>query len=305
MMDLFDQNGKFIFDNQLSDLTEKITSETSSILKLYSTPDILPEWLPALIRLLQYGSQSRSQPVWNQLPVKKLITAGWIKTDNNEYLHLTPEGEQIALQRYQEMKTDAMAAFHALHSEAGQSPDEAPAQWKKLLNQKPWPIRMREEKKRRESKYVEIVTYEPQYQPSFKALNEDWISTYFQMEENDHKVLDDPEKYILDPGGEIFVALYKGDPVGVCALIQSNDPDYDFEMGKMAVSPYAQGKSIGWLLGQAIIAAARERGASRIYLESNTRLKPAIHLYQKMGFKKIPDRTSPFRRTNIHMEMKL
>src|SRR5690625_4025126 len=108
MMDLFDQNGKFIFDNQLSDLTEKITSETSSILKLYSTPDILPEWLPALIRLLQYGSQSRSQPVWNQLPVKKLITAGWIKTDNNEYLHLTPEGEQIALHRYQSKKTDAM-----------------------------------------------------------------------------------------------------------------------------------------------------------------------------------------------------
>ena len=72
---------------------------------------------------------------------------------------------------------------------------------------------------------------------------------HFKMEDADHKVLDNPKKYILDAGGHIFVALDKDKPVGVCALIKMDDPEYDFELAKMAVSPAAQGKGIGWLLG--------------------------------------------------------
>ncbi|MGC4234718.1 MAG: GNAT family N-acetyltransferase [Niabella sp.] len=162
---------------------------------------------------------------------------------------------------------------------------------------------MQEQKKLCESKTIQIVEYEPQYQSVFKLLNEEWISAYFEIEEADIKVLGNPETYILNKGGEIFVALYNGEPVGVCALIKMDDPDYDFEMGKMAVSPKAQGKNIGWLLGQAIINKAKESGASKIYLESNTILKPAINLYYKMGFQKISGRPTPYKRANIQMEL--
>lgn len=306
-MDLSDQKGQFIFDNLPPTLTEKIDGETSFILKLYSTPDISADRIPMLVSLLYQKGESTTSPA-SGIPsaaIDDMIASGWIRTDQNGHISLTQDGKEIAVRLYQDMNSDTMAAFHDLQTEAGQSPDESPGKWEKLLDQKPWRVRVREEKKRRESKFVDIVPYAPQYQPCFKSLNEEWISTYFRMEENDHKVLDDPEKHILDRGGQIFVALYKENPVGVCALIRSDDPDYDFELGKMAVSPYAQGKSIGWLLGQAVISAARERGASRIYLESNTRLKPAIQLYKKMGFQKIPDRTSPYRRTNIHMELLL
>lgn len=73
----------------------------------------------------------------------------------------------------------------------------------------------------------------------------------------------------------------------------------------MAVSPKAQGKHIGWLLGQAVVEKARELGAQSIYLESNTRLKPAIQLYQKMGFERVKGPTSPYQRCNIQMAIKL
>lgn len=63
-------------------------------------------------------------------------------------------------------------------------------------------------------------------------MNEEWISNYFVMEEADYKALDNPEEYILDKGGRIFVALYKGEPVGVCALIKMFDDEYDYEMAK-------------------------------------------------------------------------
>ncbi|MDM8176378.1 GNAT family N-acetyltransferase [Olivibacter sp. 47] len=158
-------------------------------------------------------------------------------------------------------------------------------------------------KKIRESKDVTIVKYNPVYHTAFKTLNEEWISTYFELEEADRQALENPDQYILNPGGKIFVALYRGEPVGVCALIKMNDPDYDYELAKMAVSPKAQGKNIGYLLGQSAINEARKIGAKALYLESNTILKPAINLYYKLGFQKITGHVSPYKRCNIQMSL--
>lgn len=145
------------------------------------------------------------------------------------------------------------------------------------------------------------MSYQPDYQYAFKALNEEWISTYFTMEESDYKALDNPQGYILDPGGAILVALYEGEPLGVCALIKMNNDEYDFELAKMAVSPKAQGKNIGFMLTNAIIDKAKSLGASKLYLESNTLLEPAINLYKKLGFQKISGKPTPYARCNIQM----
>lgn len=123
------------------------------------------------------------------------------------------------------------------------------------------------------------------------------------MEEADYKALDNPKEYILNQGGKIFVALYNNEPFGVCALIKINDNNYDFEMAKMAVPPKAQVKNIGFLLGRAVVNTAKELGASKIYLESNTILKPAINLYYKLGFQKIVGHPTPYKRCNIQMEL--
>lgn len=152
---------------------------------------------------------------------------------------------------------------------------------------------------------VQVVAYEPKYQKAFKVLNEEWISTYFRMEEADYRTLDNAEAYILDNGGHILVALYEEEPVGVCALLKLADTEYDFELAKMAVSPKAQGKGVGKLLGQAAIEKAKALGASKIYLESNTTLKPAINLYYKLGFQEIAGRTTSYERCNIQMELSL
>jgi len=47
-----------------------------------------------------------------------------------------------------------------------------------------------------------------------KRINEDWISANFWLEESDIQVLSDPQKYILDKGGNVFIALLNGKPVG-------------------------------------------------------------------------------------------
>ncbi|MFD1257227.1 GNAT family N-acetyltransferase [Mucilaginibacter terrae] len=155
----------------------------------------------------------------------------------------------------------------------------------------------------RENNEVEIVDFIPAYQQDFKKLNEEWITRYFKMEASDYKSLDHPQEYILNRGDYISIALYQGVPVGACALIKMDNDT--FELAKMAVLPEAQGKGIGWLLGNAIIEKARQVGAKKLYLESNTLLIPAISLYYKLGFKKITGVASPYERCNIQMNLSL
>ncbi|MFT6337683.1 MAG: GNAT superfamily N-acetyltransferase [Saprospiraceae bacterium] len=148
---------------------------------------------------------------------------------------------------------------------------------------------------------IKIVDCSPIHYSSFKMLNEEWIKAYFVLEDADKRVLDDPEGYILEKGGNILCAL-EGDLVlGVCALMKMDVENFDYELGKMAVSPVAQGKGIGYLLGLAIIEKAKSLGATNLFLESNTKLKPALSLYRKLGFQEIEGYSSPYERSNIQM----
>lgn len=115
--------------------------------------------------------------------------------------------------------------------------------------------------------------------------------------------MEHPQEYIIDRGGAIFVALYKEQPVGVCALYKLNGSTYDYELAKLAVSPEVQGKGLGEQLCETVINKAIEQGGKKIFLESNTLLKPAIHLYRKLGFKELAEYHPAYARGNIQMEL--
>ena len=150
---------------------------------------------------------------------------------------------------------------------------------------------------------IKIVEYTETYKHIFKELNQQWIETYFKMEEADYRALDNPDEYIIQKGGTIVVVVCDNEVAGVCALIKLNHEKYDYELAKMAVSPKFQGRGIGYKVGEAIIEKAVGLGAKAIYLESNTILTPAINLYYKLGFKKIQGPPSPYERSNIQMEL--
>ena len=146
--------------------------------------------------------------------------------------------------------------------------------------------------------------FRPGDQPIFRQLNEEWISRYFTLEPADLKALDYPEEYILAPGGCILLAEVAGQVVGTCALIKMADGGY--ELAKMAVSPAAQGQRIGYLLGQAAVQRVRELGGHRLYLESNSKLAPALSLYRKLGFRDLAQHNpSPYARADVQMELLL
>jgi GNAT superfamily N-acetyltransferase len=153
---------------------------------------------------------------------------------------------------------------------------------------------------------VVIREFEPGDETAFRALNEEWIIRYFALEPKDRESLEDPKGVILDRGGRIFFAVLEGRPAGCCALIPAGPGDY--EVAKMAVTESCQGKGIGKKLLQAVIASARAAGATRLHLETNSKLATAIHLYESVGFKHLPpDRfiPSPYARCNVQMELHL
>lgn len=313
-MNFFDTVGKLAIGSRLRLLSEKITEDAAQIFKLYNI-DMQPKWFPVFYVLSTEGASTvtaiakeigHSHPSVSKI-IAEMSKKGYVKEKNDKadgrrnMVSLSPKGKEI-VEKIQDQYKDVNNAVEDLSANTRNDLWQAIGEWEFLLEQKSLLRRVQEQKKERESAKVQIVDYKPAYREAFRNLNEEWISTWFKMEEADHKALDDPKGYILNKGGHILVALYEGEPVGVCALIKMKDPEYDFELAKMAVSPRAQGKNIGWLLGNAVIEKARSLGARKIYLESNTVLKPAINLYYKLGFQKVIGRATPYERCNIQME---
>ena len=314
-MEFFNNTGKMAIGSRLRLLTEKITTDATSLYQLYGT-DIQPKWFPVFYVLSQGEPQAittiskeigHSHPSVSKI-VREMSKAGLVKemkdkTDGRRnVISLSSKGEEIA-EKMKDQYEDVTNAVEDIMSQTRNDLWQAIEEWEYLLEQKPLLRRVIEQKKIRESQEVSVVEYAPQYKKAFKDLNEEWISKFFKMELPDVKALEDPEGYILNKGGSILVALYQDEPVGVCALVKMEDEVYDYELAKMAVSPKVQGKGIGNILGEAIKTKARSLGATNLYLESNTILKPAISLYEKLGFKKVVGHTTPYERCNIQMEL--
>lgn len=312
-MDFYTVTGKMALGSRLRRLSELMTEQAAGIYDLYQV-DLQPKWFPVFYSLSPTEEKTitdiareigHTHPSVSQI-VREMAAKGYViekkgETDGRKnFVLLSPLGQRVR-EKMQPQLDDVTSAIEKAMKETHHDLWKAIAEWELLLEQKSLLRRVQEEQKLRESNAVQIVEYTPVYQQAFRRLNEEWITKYFRMEESDYKALDHPQEYIIDKGGHIYIGLYKGVPVATCALILMEDGG--FELAKMAVSPLAQGLGIGYLIGQACIEKARSLGARRIYLESNTTLKPALNLYHKLGFRKAAGPASPYERCNIQMEL--
>jgi putative acetyltransferase len=138
---------------------------------------------------------------------------------------------------------------------------------------------------------------------AFRTLNEQWIAKYFVLEEKDRLTLNDPQKYILNPGGHIYFATLDDEIVGCCALIANGPGSY--EVAKMAVDESRRNHGIGKAMLAHVVDAARALGARRLTLETNSNLMNAIHVYESLGFRHIDPslvEPSPYKRADVFME---
>ncbi|WP_421991815.1 bifunctional helix-turn-helix transcriptional regulator/GNAT family N-acetyltransferase [Qipengyuania sp.] len=130
---------------------------------------------------------------------------------------------------------------------------------------------------------LSLREYDPSLAHEFFDINRAWIEDMFAMEEADREILEHPQERIIDAGGDIlFVEAAGLGIVGTCALLKTGPGA--FELTKMGVRESARGLKAGEFLLAATIERARELGAETLYLLTNSKCAPAIHLYEKLGF---------------------
>ncbi|MFZ4071263.1 MAG: bifunctional helix-turn-helix transcriptional regulator/GNAT family N-acetyltransferase [Caulobacterales bacterium] len=131
---------------------------------------------------------------------------------------------------------------------------------------------------------VQILPWAPERARAFHDINIAWIEQMFAVEAHDRDVLEDPQKFIIDRGGDIlFAALPDLGIVGACALMPTDDGAV--ELTKMGVFESARGRKVGEALLAAVLERARAFDGRTLFLLTNHKCAPAIHLYQKLGFR--------------------
>lgn len=151
---------------------------------------------------------------------------------------------------------------------------------------------------------IEIIPFKPEYAQQFKDLNIEWLEKYFWVEPHDEEVLGKPQKYIIEPGGNIFFVKEGEIIIGTVALMRMEEGI--FELTKMAVTPQSQGKKIGQKLLDHTLKYAKARGWKKLIIYSNRKLENAIFIYKKYGFNEIPiEGNNPYARGDIKMELPL
>ncbi len=127
-----------------------------------------------------------------------------------------------------------------------------------------------------------IDIFKKEYKSDFETLNLQWIKKYFKVEEEDSRILKNPESYVIDGGGQIFFALKDGKAIGTAAMVLTKERI--FELSKMAVDSRYQGLGIGRKLINECISFAKKKSADEIFLITNDQLLPAMELYYSSGF---------------------
>lgn len=314
-MDFFDKTGKMAIGSRLRILTDSITNDAARIYDLYGI-DIKPKWFPVLYVLSGGGTRTitgiareirQTHPSVSNI-VKEMIAGKLVreiadKTDKRRTaIALSSYGRKVC-DGLADVCADVAAAIEEISDATRNDLWKAIGEWEEQLSQRCLLDRVKAARRTRESREVRIVPYESCYKPVFRSLNEQWITRYWQLEKHDIECIDHPQENIIDKGGYIFVALYRHEPVGVCALCRMDDAKYGYELAKLAVEPDMRGKGIGYMLCKAAVDKARSLEAKGVFLESNTLLEPAIHTYKKLGFRELDEYHPAYERGDIQMEL--
>jgi len=284
--------------------------------------DVQGRWFGLLYLLLHNGpmgvsaladEMGQTHSAVSQLS-KRLEKEGWVTSTTDpadsrrRLLRLSDDG-RARVRQLQPVWRSVTAAVNGLLQDANAS-SLLPlvARLERQLDDTPLRQAVLDRHARQRADEVQVVTlddamptpHQQQVTDAFRRLNIAWLEKYFYVEEHDDHVLSNPRGCIVDPGGHVFAAFVDDEVVGVGALMPHGD---EMELTKMAVTPSAQGLGIGERLVGHAVDLWRASSSSTLFLESSQRLKPALKLYEKMGFKHQAQRRpgSKYTRSDVYM----
>jgi DNA-binding MarR family transcriptional regulator/GNAT superfamily N-acetyltransferase len=317
-MDILRELGPLAFASCLKRLSDRLLRDGS---RLYADLDVdfQARWFPVLFLLRRESSMSvtsiasalgQTHPSVNQIAGqmsrhKLLVSSKDPADDRKRILSLSTKGKQIA-DRLTPVWEAIRDATQEVIDTAGGNALETIARIEAALDEQEMYTRICNRLRQGKIPAVAIVTYSRKWKNHFRALNEEWLTEYFSVEEDDMEILQHPEKYVRKRGGEIFFALEKGGPVGTVAMIPAGEGC--FELAKMAVTKTHRGQGIGQKLTDTALGWARNKKAAGVILYTSPRLKSAVSLYEKVGFVEVPitsTESHKYQRCTIKMALDL
>tara|TARA_B110000046_G_scaffold185756_1_gene229088 strand:- start:3273 stop:3734 length:462 start_codon:yes stop_codon:yes gene_type:complete len=151
-------------------------------------------------------------------------------------------------------------------------------------------------------KKLQIKKYEDKYHKQFKKISLDWLHTFNLYEKADDDLLDNPNKY-LEKGSSIFLAHFNDKVVGTVSICPISTSVY--EIMKLGVVDAYKGLGVGRKLMETCINLCIEKEIKLITLETSSKLKSAIKLYEKLGFIHVEIKDSYYESADVKMELKL
>lgn len=315
MLELYRQTGPMALGSRLRQLGEVLAEQSSRVHQLYQL-GIDTKWFPVFFMLRNGDSLSisalaeaigHSHASVSKI-VKEMTQAGLVKSEKVpgdgriNRVCLTEEGAS-RLAAFEQQNEDVELVVEAMLQSCSNNLWQALEEFEQRLQEADFYGRVKQRYTSREALKIDIGDARPDELAAFTRLNYNWIEKYFEVEDSDRAALDAPREYVLDKGGVILMVRYEGKVAGTCALLRSNEDTC--ELAKMAVDDRYKGKGLGYQLGVAALDRARQMGARRVFLDSNTSLTAAINLYRKLGFQRMPAEPTPYARCNIQMEVLL
>lgn len=132
---------------------------------------------------------------------------------------------------------------------------------------------------------MELIEYDPKYKEDFIQFNKDWIVDNFGFLENeDIKTFEEMDE-VLANGAMIYFAIEDNTALACCMAKPMENGNW--EICKLASNKNRPHKGCGSAVFEAAFQWAIDHGAKRLFILSNSRLKAAIHIYEKFHFNEI------------------
>lgn len=132
---------------------------------------------------------------------------------------------------------------------------------------------------------MRVVPYTPDRKQDLVRLNVWWIERYFgKIEPADREEFDHVDDEVAKGGMAFFAVDDEGRALATCMAVKRADDVW--ELAKLGSDPDRPHKGCGTAVFEAAERWAREHGARRIYIVTNSSLKAAIHIYESHGFRR-------------------
>ena len=148
---------------------------------------------------------------------------------------------------------------------------------------------------------MKIESYRPEYRAAFVQLNIEWLTHFYWVEPFDQYAMDHVEELIAQGAMAFFAVEDTGEVLATCMTMPLEDGIW--EICKLAAKNQYTGTGAGSAVLLAAMHYAETHGAKKEVLISCRSLKPAIHLYNKYGFREVPYRKAFWKSEKADIEM--